>query len=151
MPRHLHRRRRDDAGMAWFLEVLLILVLVAVVVGFASNSVRGSMQTNRDLNVQQDLRNYAKAAEAYFVRQAAYPTLPTGWNMRGRDPSSDHGSYRVEVHPSGPDAGYVIWGRDTESTAWTFVLSSYTDGEPARVGADTGMPAGAGDPVTLEW
>lgn len=152
MLNHLRTRRRDDTGMAFFLEVLLILAVVGLIVGFTTNSVRGTMQNHRDQAVQQDLRTYAKAAEAYFVRQAAYPTQPTGWDMRGRSPVSEDGKYHVTVHPSGPHAGYVIRGRDPQSTTWTYVLSSYTGGEPVRAaGAATGLPTGVGSPVVLQW
>jgi len=137
------RRQRGDAGMAFMVELLIVMAIVVGLVAIVGPKFMDYLNRGQDTAVQSDLKNYATTAEANLINTGGSSygtTAAAAFGVDGAAPvASKDNKYRAWVVAQGEDAGYVIIGVNRNSEkAW--VVSSYTGSavkqlSPNRAGA----------------
>jgi len=150
-----HRRQRGDAGMAFMVELLIVMAIVVGLVAIVGPKFMDYLNRGQDTAVQSDLKNYATTAEANLISnggssygddEAAFAQGASGVPVASKD-----NKYRAFTVGQGTNAGYVILGINRNSEkAWA--VSSYNGGSVVRYEAgdgwaafDTHTPAVGGD------
>src|SRR5690606_39200150 len=112
------RRQRGDSGMAFMVELLIVLALVVGRVAWVGPKMMDYLNRGQDGSVQSDLSNYATAAEANLINNggSAYGTTVATFATDGASPkASQDNRYKAWVIPQGTNAGYVILGMNRNS------------------------------------
>lgn len=124
--------------MAFMVELLIVLVLVAGLVAWVGPKMMDYLNRGQDGSVQSDLSNYATAAEANLINNggSAYGTDPKAFATDGAAPkASQDNKYKAWIIPQGTDAGYVIVGINRNSEQ-LWGVSSYNGGAVVEMPGD---------------
>lgn len=134
------RAGAPDSGFT-LIELLVVILIIGVLSSIAIPVFLGQRQRAYDATVQSDMKNMATALETSFTANLAYPTTPVGFSTNGATTPivSPNNKYVAFVDVSGTDAGYVVYGKNTNSDK-VFILSSYNGGAPVAT-ALAALPA----------
>ena len=132
------------------IELLVVMIIIGILSSIAIPVFLGQRQRAYDSGVQSDLKNLATAAETAFATNLSYPSATNTFASNGTAvPIISKGTtYVAYVSPTGPTAGYIIYGTNSGSDK-VWVLSSYNGGAPTDTGAAMPAPATAPDAAAL--